>query len=321
MRWMIVLLLVLSVQVDCYGQSDADAKVPILPNPVSDTEDQSLNQRNEVRSQLFSLFDDDDESNKRSDSSDQPAKPEDAPIQLTMIIVQAGTDERSEEDPQLLERKIQELAQELRVQHLKEIAEAKDNDEREDKDSNNPNELNPRRKLANQIYERTRQVKELIDRRNGLTLLSVPVLVAYAGAVAETQIGQTTSIQYLERIDLETFKLKATAPRLLGMNISMMPSLPFESKGARGVINRNVTLSPVILSVAAMDGREKIEGIDLPVGQPVFTLRTIETSLKLTEGEPGIIELPAGKGKHVFMVVFAQLPPKERMLPRLRSGK
>jgi hypothetical protein len=147
------------------------------------------------------------------------------------------------------------------------------------------------------------KVAAVVSSYSGVTALSRPSLALQVGAQGVVSVGQETSLPYMERVDNETFKLRHTDPQKLGIDLSLNVSKANDVSGGANS-KRQFILSPVRLELTAIDGRTKVDSVDLPIGRPIVTRRFVETAIQVIEGELALIELPVAKGKHVYMIVL-----------------
>lgn len=149
------------------------------------------------------------------------------------------------------------------------------------------------------------KVGRVFDSYPWVTVLSRPSLALQLGTKGVVSIGQETSLAYMEKVDNETFKLRRTDPQKLGIDLSLTVSERSDA-GDGSSLKRRFTLSPVRLELTVIDGRTKVDGVDLPIGLPIVKKRFVETAIHVNEGELALIDLPVAKGKHVYMIVLVR---------------
>lgn len=289
MRWIKFLLLGFCIGTHCYGQGELYPKqaaqaAPAVPNI-------QVISGAKIPEDSSALADIQATETAGSTNSGSKSAYEASQIQLSMIVLEANAGESYNPDAVEVRREVEKLAQDIKNYFDKDNAE-----------HGKTERLGTRRRV-----DQNKNITELVKAKPGMTLLSRPNMVTELGVAASTKMGQSISLPYLERIDAETFKLRHTPAGHLGIDISVTPKLGITvTDYSNNETNHVFILSPIVLSVSAIDGREKVDGVDLPIGKPIVTRRTIETSLTLEEGEPGIIALPVAEGKHVFMIVFVR---------------
>jgi hypothetical protein len=75
-----------------------------------------------------------------------------------------------------------------------------------------------------------------------------------------------------------------------------------------------LSVSPIKISMTTLDGREPIEGVDLDIGKPIVSTRTLETSMTVVNGaEPSGIVLPAPAGRQPVLFVSVQRVREPRL--------
>ena len=55
-----------------------------------------------------------------------------------------------------------------------------------------------------------------------------------------------------------------------------------------------VELSPLEIEITALDGREPVAGLDLDVGKPIISTRSLKTTAKMKLGATRLIAIPSG---------------------------
>jgi hypothetical protein len=92
---------------------------------------------------------------------------------------------------------------------------------------------------------------------------------------------------------------------------------------------RLINLSPLKISITTLDGREPVPGVDLEIGKPFVSTRTLETSLTLFDGPDATgIVLPGPEGRQPVLLITAQrvreprlgevVPAPDAMIPLLK---
>ncbi len=123
-------------------------------------------------------------------------------------------------------------------------------------------------------------------------ILSRPQVRTLMGQSASIQVGALPPrVQYLVRTGAKSFELReaaGVAPLGITIHLTARP----------GDDPEQVEISPLKISTTTLDGREPIPGLDLDVGKPIVSTRTLETSITLVEGsEVNGIVLPGPPGR------------------------
>jgi len=108
-----------------------------------------------------------------------------------------------------------------------------------------------------------------------MELLASPQILTKANSDAEISIGSEMPIQYFEKLKDGNFVLKETKGVKLGLTL-----------GAK-LIPESDTLVTLKLhtSISSINMREKIAGVNLPVGEPVISNQEIDTTLSVELGK------------------------------------
>jgi len=133
-------------------------------------------------------------------------------------------------------------------------------------------------------------------------VVSCPQITTRVGQSATIQISATpTPVPYLVRTGEKTFELRESAPGVqLGIRIEVTVQ-PVPGDADRLIV------SPIKISMTTLDGREPIPGVDLEIGKPIVSTRTLETSITVVKGaEPSGLVLPAPAGRQPVLFVSAQ---------------
>src|SRR5262249_37847929 len=122
------------------------------------------------------------------------------------------------------------------------------------------------------------------------------------GQAASVQIGTEVArpLQYLVRTGARTFELRefAGAPAL-GISIQMTA----QAGDAAGQIE----ISPLKVTMTTMDGRERVPGLELEVGKPIISTRSLETTMTVIDGsEVNGIAMPGPAGRQPVLFLSAR---------------
>lgn len=123
-------------------------------------------------------------------------------------------------------------------------------------------------------------------------ILSRPQIRALLGQSAKVHIGaEQPRISYLVRTGTKSFEVRESAGESpLGLTIDLT---------ARAVDDSDkIEISPLSISTTTLDGREPVPGLDLDVGKPIVSTRTLKTSMTLVDGaDSSGIALPGPPGR------------------------
>jgi hypothetical protein len=137
---------------------------------------------------------------------------------------------------------------------------------------------------------------------DSLDVLSAPRITTELGQASSIEISTgPVNLPYFVRTGAKTFELKeSVAEARLGIRIQLT---------VRPVAGQDdkLSVSPIKISMTTLDGREPIEGVDLDIGKPIVSTRTLETSMTVVNGaEPSGIVLPAPAGRQPVLFVSVQ---------------
>jgi hypothetical protein len=168
---------------------------------------------------------------------------------------------------------------------------------------------------------------ELLEKYAEVTLLSVPKITSHLGQSTNIRVytsSTTNHLPYFVRTGETTFELKYSEPSPLGI---MMDLTARSAPNERDLIN----IAPLKISITTLDGREPVPGVDLEIGKPFVSTRTLETSLSLFDGldATGIV-LPGPEGRQPVLLITAQrmreprpgepVPAPGEMVPLQKEG-
>jgi hypothetical protein len=137
---------------------------------------------------------------------------------------------------------------------------------------------------------------------DSLDVLSAPRITTDLGQASSIEISTgPLKLPYFVRTGEKTFELKeSAADAQLGIRIQLT---------VRPVAGQDdkLSVSPIKISMTTLDGREPIAGVDLDIGKPIVSTRTLETSMTVVNGaEPSGIVLPAPAGRQPVLFVSVQ---------------
>jgi hypothetical protein len=137
---------------------------------------------------------------------------------------------------------------------------------------------------------------------DSLDVLSAPTIRMVVGQTSSIEVSSgDLQLPYFVRTGEKTFALTySTADTRLGIRIQL---------GVRPVRGQDdkLSVSPIKISMTTLDGREPVDGVDLDIGKPIFSTRTLETSMTVVNGaEPSGIVLPAPAGRQPVLFFSVQ---------------
>ncbi len=148
------------------------------------------------------------------------------------------------------------------------------------------------------------EIQKLVGgHKRRMMILSRPTAVTRIDSPVTVKIGQVADFPYMERIDDDTFKLRYLRNQEVGIEIEITPSKLQAIQLGKGETRRTIQ-SSIKFALTAMGGRIPIKEVNLPIGKPIITRHSVETSVEMQEGEPTVVGLPVASGKHVFMILF-----------------
>lgn len=145
---------------------------------------------------------------------------------------------------------------------------------------------------------------EQLKSNSAVTVLSRPQVSLLDGTPGQVSIGEERVLQYMVPDQKGLFRLTNTKPMRLGMDFCVTA----HAKRSR---NR-FTIDPVELTLYAIEGREQVEGTELPVGKPRIAKRSVTTSLELAAGKTGLVELQLSESKQVWVALSASFMQEEQ---------
>lgn len=131
-------------------------------------------------------------------------------------------------------------------------------------------------------------------------VLSRPQVRTISGQPATVQIHSSpTAIPYLARTGPRSFEQRDFAVETpLGITVELTPSLAGDD---------TIEVSPMAIAMTTLDGREPVAGLDLEIGKPIVSTRSLKTSITLANGaEPVAIALPGPPGREALLFISAR---------------
>ena len=120
--------------------------------------------------------------------------------------------------------------------------------------------------------------------------------------------------QYLEKTGPTNFELREfKTDAKLGLQVTFTPR--------HGDKPNQTVLSHLKFSVTSFDGREAVPGVDLDIGKPIISTRSLETSVTLPEVGETIAVVLAGPPERQPLMFITVLSPNSDILPSPPVGQ
>ena len=162
------------------------------------------------------------------------------------------------------------------------------------------------------ILDNRGALKTWVSDSENVSVLARPSLIVETGRTAFVDATSEESFDYLERREDGLFELKE---KIVKTGISLRATVQTTDK------EHQVRLNPVSVSVTAIKEREKIEGVKLPpVGRPILTTTSIETSLVAKLAESQIISIDSPRGGRVLIAVKVSKNSGRHRAPTSAAG-
>jgi hypothetical protein len=150
---------------------------------------------------------------------------------------------------------------------------------------------------------------QVLSRHAQLTGVTGPKLTTRLGHRTGLKMGLGVTnfqLHYMVRTGEKTFELQSLPAgdrNSLGLEIDLTP---------RAVPNdpELITLSPLKVTFATVDGHEPVPGVELEIGKPIISTRKLETSLTVEDGDGVAIMLPGPEGRQPILFVTVHRPGK-----------
>lgn len=137
----------------------------------------------------------------------------------------------------------------------------------------------------------------LIDGREPHThVIAAPRIALLVGETGTIQLWHQVKLTYLEPAGEKMYRRVEFPP--VGLGISMkLGAKDYDS--AQGTM----TLEPLAATMTAIDGRDKVPGLEFDVGKPRVTTRSLSLSLAAKAGEVYWIALPTAPDKEAVLLI------------------
>ena len=130
-----------------------------------------------------------------------------------------------------------------------------------------------------------------------------PVILSLPGQEVTMSIGGVETFQYMRRVEADRFELAT-----IDLSVGITAKLKLEqSRGGR------VRLAPFKLTIASVQGRQPIEGVDLNIGVPLVSKQEAVNKLTLELGRPyGIQWMTDGQGVLLITLKVSEVDIPEK---------
>lgn len=129
-----------------------------------------------------------------------------------------------------------------------------------------------------------------------VTTLAAPTLGTIENRPAFFWVHNKSSFSYLVPAGDDLFRVQKTPPHDLGVKVEFtVKTIPGEP-GA-------VELSPLKVSQTTLDGREPVAGLELDVGRPIISKRSVETTTKCVLGAPRCLPITTIPERQVLLLI------------------
>lgn len=145
------------------------------------------------------------------------------------------------------------------------------------------------------------------DPTHGFQILSRPCMMLVAEKPGVLRVENEATMQYMVPTKDGMYELKKTEPLKLGMEVSLKAEEP-QTEVIQGKETKTVVLKRLFFSLSTLDGRMEYPGVDLPIGHPKVSTRSLETGLNLKEKVPMLVELPSDESPCVFLLIWFEIP-------------
>jgi hypothetical protein len=152
----------------------------------------------------------------------------------------------------------------------------------------------------------------------GMKVLAEPIVATIFGRPVSVGLQGQQSFSYLVPLGEGRFEAKDTDPLELGMRFTLVVQ-PGDVE--------SFELEQLEAELTALDGREAVAGLDLDVGKPIITTRSLKTSGRLKLGAARVIALPTGPNREAVLVLrvrpmgFTDVPDPSVPQPISRTHK
>jgi hypothetical protein len=124
---------------------------------------------------------------------------------------------------------------------------------------------------------------------------------------AAVHVASQQVFEYLVPVGGGKFEVRKTEPRELGIRLKIVVN-PADDPEA-------VVLSPLQIEVTSLDGREPVKGLNLDVGKPIVSTRSIRTSVPIRFGEERTVPIPSGPNQTAAVILRVERAAFETLNP------
>lgn len=128
------------------------------------------------------------------------------------------------------------------------------------------------------------------------TTLAEPEIVTIENRPAMFAVSNKKSFDYLVAEAGNRFRPEKTPPHELGLTVECT---------VRSVVGEPdvIELTPLKISQATLDGREPIAGLDLDVGKPIISKRSVETTARCVLGQARCVPIATTPDRQALLLV------------------
>lgn len=138
-----------------------------------------------------------------------------------------------------------------------------------------------------------------------IRLLAAPKLVVPSGTRGRMELQSEVTFDYLKPSAEGRYIGAQSPPKKLGIDL--------EVSVTPGATEDLVVIDPFSMSLTTMDGREKLPGLDIAAGAPIFSRHKIETVLRMKLEETQMVPFPNVGDK--FTVLLIRVMKAKKPLP------
>lgn len=138
----------------------------------------------------------------------------------------------------------------------------------------------------------------------GVRRIAAPRLMVLEKSLANVRIGATRELTYLSPLGGGKFQAEKYTTKELGMDFRLQAQ-PVDGD------DESVELSPLEIQLTSLDGREPVTGLDLDVGKPIVTTRSLSTTARVKLGETHEVHLPTARHAHGLLLLRVSRAPDD----------
>jgi hypothetical protein len=144
-------------------------------------------------------------------------------------------------------------------------------------------------------YAKSRDLRTRIAEDPNVNIISAPRLSVIEKQEATVYVASQQVFDYLVPLGDGKFELRKTEAYELGIRLNVTVSPGDDSD--------SVVLSPMEIEVTSLDGREPVKGLNLDVGKPIVSARSLKTTVPVRLGEERQIQIPSGPNREAAVIL------------------